>query len=358
MFRKDDEEFLIEQIPTFLITLDNIRNLDYFDEIVDVRSKEEFLNDHILESVNAPVITKSEKEVVDTLSRQDKEAARKTELMYIRAHVEQYVENHFKGAGSLKKPPHTLIHTYRPLILSLDGETRAKLVGLSLVQLGYYPHLAEGGYNNYRGLVRQMLESNVEKFRLIVITGKKHGRKAQLVNHIREKGDQLLDLENLSTARSPSQEYFETLLFNCLLSFTPSKVVWVVYEAGQLGNIILTQNMKDTMGRSARIHMETILEERIKFIIEDFQCICRNENHIETAMTDIENACKKQSDNTWEEVLANFEDREDWVKDLEDVHDMLRYIAGTGEEDLEGHMFFIGRPTGDEDTHTPRFVED
>ena len=66
MFRKDDEDFLIEQIPTFLITLDNISNLEYFDEILDVRSKEEFTKDHILNSLNVPVITKSEQDVVHT----------------------------------------------------------------------------------------------------------------------------------------------------------------------------------------------------------------------------------------------------------------------------------------------------
>ena len=358
MFRKEDEQFLIDQIPSFLITLDNICNLEYFDELVDVRSKEEYSKDHILGSVNCPAITRSEQEVVDTLSRQDKVAARRTELMYIRAHLEKYVEDHFQGAGSLKKPPHTLIHTYRPLILSDDGEKISQLVGLSLVQLGYYPHIAEGGYRHYRELVRDMVNNKVEKFRLIVITGKRHSGKGQIINFIRDKGDQLLDLEKLSTAQSPSQDYFETLLCNCLLTFSVSKVVWVVYEAGQLGVIKLTQKMKEMMVISTRIHMETILEERIKFIIKDFQCVCRNENNIETAIGDVEKACDKNSENTWEDILSNNEGKEELIKDLRDVHDMLSYIAETGEENLEGHLFVIGRPGKDEDNLTPRFVED
>ena len=99
-------------------------------------------------------------------------------------------------------------------------------------------------------------------------------------------------------------------------------------------------------------------EERIKFIIQDFHCICRNENNIETAIGDVEKACNKKSDNTWEEILTNNEDSEEWVKDLKDVHDIFSYIDENGEKNLKGHLFVIGRPGRGEDNISPRFVED
>ena len=359
MFRKDDEDFLIEQIPTFLITLDNISNLEYFDEILDVRSNEEFTKDHILNSLNVPVITKSEQDVVHTLGRQDKEAARKTELVYIRSHLEKHIEDHFKGAGAMKKPPHTLIHTYRPLVLSQSGGERSQLVGLCLVQLGFYPHLAEGGYLQYRALVLKMVERDVDKFRMIVITGPKHGGKGHLVRTVRENEEQLVDLEQLSTEHSPSQEFFDTLLFNSLLQFTVTRVVWVVYQSGELGGVRLSTKMKEVMSKSARVHMETSLEERIKFIIQDFTCISRDQNSTETAMQDVVNAAEKNEDDTWEDVVNRFDDGVDWVRDLMDVHKILSTVANDGEENLEGHIFFIGRPReGYNDDDSPRFMEE
>ena len=46
---------------------------------------------------------------------------------YIRAHVEKFVNKQLKEKSHLKKPPSTLIHTYRPLILSEDGKEMASL---------------------------------------------------------------------------------------------------------------------------------------------------------------------------------------------------------------------------------------
>ena len=196
------------------------------------------------------------------------------------------------------------------------------------------------------------------KFRMIVITGPKHGGKGQLVRTVRETGEQMLDLEQLSIKDSPSQECFETLLFNKLLQFTVSRVVWIVYQIGELGNIMLSKKMKETMSRSGRVHVETSLEERIKFIIKDFPCICKNLNNVEAAMKDVAKAAEKTKDETWEEVVTKFEDKEDLARDLMDVDKMLNNIGVDDEDNMEGHIFFIGRPEEEDDDDRPRFVED
>ena len=231
-------------------------------------------------------------------------------------------------------------------------------MGLILVQLGFYPHLAVDGYQQYRKLVKQMMEKEVGKFRMIVITGPKHGGKGQLVQIIRENGEQLLDLELLSVLHSPSQECFETLLFNRLLQFTADKVVWVVYQSGELGGMMLSQRIKEMMCMSGRVHMETKLEERIKFIIQDFQCICKDQNDANAAMIDIENVAEKSKEETWEDVVNRSDDGEDWARDLMDVHRMLSIIVSGEEENREGNIFFIGRPREGEDNTTPRFMDE
>ena len=48
MFRRNDEDYLISQIPRFELSLANIRDLSYYDDIIDLREKEEYFSDHIM----------------------------------------------------------------------------------------------------------------------------------------------------------------------------------------------------------------------------------------------------------------------------------------------------------------------
>ena len=76
-------------------------------------------------------------------------------------------------------------------------------------------------------------------------------------------------------------------------------------------------------------------------------------------MKDVENAAEKSEDDTWEDVVDKIDGGGDWVRDLMDVHKILRTIVKDGEENLEGHVFFIGRPReGYDDDDSPRFMEE
>lgn len=47
MFQRNDQQYLINSIPKFELTLSNLDDLYYYDEILDVRGKEDFFLDHI-----------------------------------------------------------------------------------------------------------------------------------------------------------------------------------------------------------------------------------------------------------------------------------------------------------------------
>ena len=40
---------------------------------------------------------------------------------HTRTHIEEYLIAQYRESSDLKKPPHTLIHTYKPLIVCRDG---------------------------------------------------------------------------------------------------------------------------------------------------------------------------------------------------------------------------------------------
>ena len=47
MFQRNDHQYLINAIPKFQLTLSNLDDLYYYDEILDVRGKEEYFLDHM-----------------------------------------------------------------------------------------------------------------------------------------------------------------------------------------------------------------------------------------------------------------------------------------------------------------------
>ena len=47
MFQRNDQNYLINQIPRFNLFYENLEQLSYYDELIDVRSKEEYFLDHL-----------------------------------------------------------------------------------------------------------------------------------------------------------------------------------------------------------------------------------------------------------------------------------------------------------------------
>ena len=92
-----------------------------------------------------------------------------------RTHIEKYLLAQHSESSELKKPPHTLIHTYKPLIVCRDGGTASQTgteptsitvsyrvvfsVGLVLTKLGFYPQILTGGFASYRTIVSDYLEN-------------------------------------------------------------------------------------------------------------------------------------------------------------------------------------------------------
>ena len=90
---------------------------------------------------------------------------------------------------------------------------------------------------------------------------------------------------------------------------------------------------------SARLHIDTVLEDRIQFILKEYEYICKDETSISAALAQIETYSGKKTAETW----ADLEDRssyKDLVLDLRDVSQLLQFIS-KHTDTLAGHLFFI-----------------
>ena len=105
---------------------------------------------------------------------------------------------------------------------------------------------------------------------------------------------------------------------------------------------------------SARIHLDLKLEDRIQFILKEYEYICKDETNITKAMDEIEIYSVKKASESWEDLVER-SSYKDLVLDLRDFFHLLTFIskeAGT----LDGQMFFIAPKIDFRQACAPHFL--
>jgi len=310
------------RIPYFTIEDFKKGSSKLFDEIIDVRTPLEFAEDRIVGAINLPVLSNEQRVTVGTLYARDRMAARKLGAGLISGNISQHILNHF-----IDKPGN-----YKPLIYCWRGGQRSRSMALILNQIGFDAHIFQGGYKQYRKVVRDHVQENekknsIDEFQFILMSGTTGNGKSRILEAMQEKGEQILHLEDLAKHKGsvlgnypgepqPNQKYFESQIFKILeFDFTPEKVVWVEYESFKIGNITVPKKVSNKMLESPRIHIEVDLEDRIKFILKDYDYICKDKPHLNKCFDRLNRLAGKQKCDDWKKLVE--EDKfEELVRDL------------------------------------------
>jgi tRNA 2-selenouridine synthase len=120
-----------------------------------------------------------------------------------------------------------------------------------------------------------------------VICGPTGSGKTRLLHALREAGAQVLDLEGLANHRSsvlgiipgvpqPSQKHFDTLVWQALRGFDPSRPVFVESESKKVGNVAVPEALIAKMRDSECIKVELAEEERVALLLEDYDFFVRD----------------------------------------------------------------------------------
>ena len=178
------------KIPYFTIENFKSGSAKQFDEIIDVRTPLEFAEDRIIGSINLPVLSNEQRVTVGTLYAKDRMAARKLGAGLISGNISQHILNHF-----IDKPGN-----YKPLIYCWRGGQRSRSMALILNQIGFDAHIFQGGYKEYRKVVRDHVQENVKKneidgFHFILMSGTTGNGKSRILEALKDKGEQMLHLE-------------------------------------------------------------------------------------------------------------------------------------------------------------------
>lgn len=250
-------------------------NYQDYDEIIDVRSPNEFLEDHIPGAVNFPVLDNDERAKVGTIYKQVSPfEARKIGAAIVSKNIGQHIQTHF-----LDKPK-----SYHPLIYCWRGGQRSNSLAHILNQIGWQTTLIQGGYKTYRKHVRETLDVLPENLSYKILCGYTGSAKTYLLQKMAEAGLQVLDLEGLANHRGsllgqvwqekptpqPSQKLFESQLFHTLQTFDPQQPIWVESESNAIGNINVSKSLWEQMRRSPCYEVALPTSERVQWLISEY----------------------------------------------------------------------------------------
>ena len=258
-----------------ILTLENFWTLREQLPLVDARSEGEFAQSHIPGAINIPILDNTERIQVGTLYKQagpEKATLKGFELVGPRFHLIQ--------REALRKFP-----AKKLILYCWRGGMRSQILSWLLTQVGFEIFRLEGGYKTYRSFT---FEAVRKPYPLLVLGGKTGAAKTVLLQKLKERGEQMVDLEGLANHKGssfgaigqpaqPTVEQFENLLAEQLREIHLDQALWVENESRRIGQIILPDSFYLQMTQSPRIEIDKTDEERIAHIASEYAALDQGE---------------------------------------------------------------------------------
>ena len=281
-----------------------------FDTIIDVRSPLEFAEDHIVGAINCPVLSDLERQKVGTIYK--KESSFKAKIIgssLAAKNIAFHIQNNFiEKKGS-----------WQPLIYCWRGGQRSKAFSIVLSEVGWRTNQLKGGYKEYRNQVINFLENIGPKLKITLISGKTGSAKTKILKSIENEGGQILDLEGLANHKGsllgkipdliqPSQKFFESLIFNKIQNLNLKDKIYIEAESSKIGNIHIPKSIWKKMIKSPRIEISANVELRAKFLVSDYDYMCKDPTLINPIIKGLKNRLSKKLFDEW----TNLIDKKKW----------------------------------------------
>jgi len=263
---------------TTINAVDMLRQLDAFDTVIDARSEDEFVLDHLPGAVNWPTLNNTERQHIGTLYAQvNPFEARKRGAALAARNIAVHIEREV-----IDKPK-----DWKPLTYCWRGGQRSGALSLILSQIGFRVTLIEGGYKAFRAALVQDIGHLVQGLRFQVISGPTGSGKTRLLQALAAQGAQVLDLEQLANHRSsvlgaipglvqPCQKRFDTLIWDCLRHFDTSQPVYIESESKKVGNVSVPDVLVQAMRQSPCLNLQLPDTERVALLLEDYDYLVRD----------------------------------------------------------------------------------
>ena len=236
--------------------------------VADVRTPAEFDQGHIPQAHNLPIFTNEERVQVGTTYKQiGREAAILLGFEFTGPKWGTFIKQALVFAPEKK----IALHCWR-------GGMRSGAMAWALALYGFEVYLLNGGYKSYR---RWAIEQFSQAFNLLILGGMTGSGKTQILHAIKNSGEQMIDLEDLAqhqgssygsmgTLIQPSQEQFENNLAYQLSKIDINKPLWLEDESRTVGKCSIPNPLWDQMRNAPVIKLNIPLEERIRFLTQEY----------------------------------------------------------------------------------------
>jgi len=258
-------------MPVTLSALADLATLD-FDEIIDVRSPDEYAEDHVPGAISLPVLSNEERARVGTIYTQDNPfRARRIGAALVARNAAHHIET------ALADRP----KGYRPLVYCWRGGQRSGSFALILRQIGWRAETIEGGWRSYRRLVQAALYEAPWPTRVVLLDGDTGTAKTEVLGLLAAAGVQVIDLEGLANHRGslfgamaggqPAQKGFETALAMAREALDPARPLVVEAESSKIGQINLPPGLWQAMRDAPRVELSAPLDARAAYLARRYR---------------------------------------------------------------------------------------
>jgi len=256
----------------------DVAALDAFDEIIDVRSPSEFVEDHIPGAISLPVLDDAERAEVGTLHKQASPFAAKVRGAAL---VSRNIGTH------LERTLYDRPKEWRPLVYCWRGGKRSGAMKHILREIGWQAAALAGGYKAYRRTVVEQLASLPPRLRYRVVCGETGSAKSRLLEAARAAGAQVLDLEALANHRGsvlggapdgpqPAQRMFESRIWDVLRRCDPARPVLVESESKKVGELHVPDALIAAMRAAECVRVVAPVPARVAFLLREYDHFVRD----------------------------------------------------------------------------------
>ena len=236
--------------------------------VVDVRSESEYKQGHFPGAFSIPLFNDEERKIVGTKYKKESPLqAMSVGLEFAKNRLSYYAQEAAKKSKNKK----LLLYCWR-------GGMRSKSFSFVMQMCGIDTYVLEGGYKSIRNKV---LHSFTDKFKLIILGGYTGSAKTEILQKLKDKGEQIIDLEGLAHHKGSafgginedaqsSTEYFENRLWADLKELDINKKIWVEDESMQIGRNTIPKAFFEQMKAANVIKIIFPTSQRIDFLISKY----------------------------------------------------------------------------------------
>ncbi|MCB9279000.1 MAG: tRNA 2-selenouridine(34) synthase MnmH [Lewinellaceae bacterium] len=237
--------------------------------LFDVRTPAEFAGGHIPGAVNLPLFTNEERAEIGTIYKQvDPRLAFLRGLELVGPKMRQYVEQASASAPDLS----AVVHCWR-------GGQRSESMGWLLEKSGFDITVLKGGYKAFRRHALEYLCALPHP--LIVLGGYTGSGKTEVLQVLKRKGEQVVDLEGLARHKGsafgalgelpqPTVEQFENDLWAAFREIPSTLPVWVEDESRSIGRVYQPDGFWRILLSSKLIQVVMPVELRVERLVRDY----------------------------------------------------------------------------------------